>query len=119
MLTVSGHVEATEVRVAGQVGGRLVELRAAERDRVAAGDVVGVLDTRDVELEIRSHLLSLDSGRAAAAAADDAIRAAVEVRRVVLRFSSCDGWDGSRHRDALSSTEVERDLAPVSVALVG
>ena len=51
-LRVSGHVEATEVRVAGQVGGRLVELRAAEGDRVAAGDVIGNLDTRDVELEI-------------------------------------------------------------------
>ena len=51
-LRVSGHVEATEVRVAAQVGGRLVELRAAEGDRVAAGDVVGIVDTRDVELEI-------------------------------------------------------------------
>ena len=51
-LRVSGHVEATEVRVAGQVGGRLVELRAAEGDRVAAGDVIGTIDTRDVELEI-------------------------------------------------------------------
>ena len=52
VLRVSGHVEATEVRVAGQVGGRLIELRAAEGDRVAAGDVVGSVDTRDVELEI-------------------------------------------------------------------
>ena len=39
VLTASGHVEATEVRVAGQVGGRLVELRAAEGDRLAAGDL--------------------------------------------------------------------------------
>lgn len=64
VLRVSGHVEATEVRVAGQVGGRLVELRAAEGDRVAAGDVVGRLDTRDVELEIARA----DAGRATAEA---------------------------------------------------
>ena len=48
---VSGHVEATEVQVAAEVGGRLVELRVAEGDRVAAGTVVASLDTRDVELQ--------------------------------------------------------------------
>ena len=64
VLRVSGHVEATEVRIAGQVGGRLVELRAAEGDRVAAGEVVGRLDTRDVELEIARA----EAGRATAEA---------------------------------------------------
>ncbi|OFW12282.1 MAG: hypothetical protein A3H29_12740 [Acidobacteria bacterium RIFCSPLOWO2_02_FULL_67_21] len=49
---VSGHVEATEVQVAAEVGGRLLELRVAEGDRVAAGDTVARLDTRDVELQI-------------------------------------------------------------------
>ena len=49
---VSGHVEATEVQVAAEVGGRLVELKVAEGDRVAPGDVVARLDTRDVELQI-------------------------------------------------------------------
>jgi len=49
---VSGHVEATEVQVAAEVGGRLLDLRVSEGDRVAAGDVVAQLDTRDVELQI-------------------------------------------------------------------
>lgn len=49
---VSGHVEATEVQVAAEVGGRLIELRVSEGDRVAAGDVVANLDTRDVELQV-------------------------------------------------------------------
>ena len=35
----SGYVEATEVRVAPQVGGRVLEVAVAEGDRVAAGDV--------------------------------------------------------------------------------
>ena len=52
-LRVSGHVEATEVRVAAEVGGRLVALAVAEGDRVEAGDIVARVDTRGVELEIR------------------------------------------------------------------
>jgi HlyD family secretion protein len=53
VLRVSGHVEATEVQVAPEVGGRLVELRVDEGDRVRAGDVAGRLDTRDTELQIQ------------------------------------------------------------------
>ena len=49
---VSGHVEATEVRVAAEVGGRLVALTVVEGDRLQAGDIVARVDTRDVELEI-------------------------------------------------------------------
>ena len=51
-IRVSGHIEATEVQLAPDVGGRLLELRPAEGDRVAAGDIVARLDTRDVELQI-------------------------------------------------------------------
>jgi HlyD family secretion protein len=48
----SGYVEATEVQVAPEVGGRLLEVRVEEGDRVAAGDLVARLDTADVELAI-------------------------------------------------------------------
>jgi HlyD family secretion protein len=49
---VSGYVEATELQLAAQVGGRLLERRVTEGDRVAAGDVIAVLDTRDIELQL-------------------------------------------------------------------
>lgn len=49
----SGYVEATEVRVAAEVGGRLLEVKVAEGDRVAAGDVVARIDTSDTELILR------------------------------------------------------------------
>jgi len=52
-LRVSGHVEATEVHVAAEVGGRILELRAEEGDRLNAGDVIAVLDTRDTELQLQ------------------------------------------------------------------
>lgn len=49
----SGQVEATEVQVAPEVGGRIVEMSIAEGDRLKAGDVVARLDTRDVELALQ------------------------------------------------------------------
>lgn len=50
---VSGHVEATEVQVSADVAGRILELHVAEGDRVAAGDLIARLDTRDSELQMR------------------------------------------------------------------
>jgi HlyD family secretion protein len=50
---VSGQVDATEVQVAPEVGGRIIEMTIAEGDRVKQGDVVARLDTRDVELALQ------------------------------------------------------------------
>lgn len=52
-IRASGHVEATDVQVAAEVGGRLIELRVAEGDRVAAGDLIARLDTTSVTLALR------------------------------------------------------------------
>jgi HlyD family secretion protein len=49
----SGYVEATEVRVAPEVGGRIVELAINEGDRVAVGSVIARLATADTELAMR------------------------------------------------------------------
>jgi HlyD family secretion protein len=48
----TGYVEATEVRVAPEVGGRVLELAVAEGDRVAAGALVARLDTADTKLAL-------------------------------------------------------------------
>ena len=52
-IRVSGHVEATEVHVSAEVGGRIVELKVDEGARVTSGDVIATLDTRDTELQIQ------------------------------------------------------------------
>lgn len=52
LVRVSGHVEATDVRVAPEVGGRIVNLPLKEGDRVEVGAVVLGLDTRDAQLAI-------------------------------------------------------------------
>ena len=49
----SGYVEATEVRVAPEVGGRIVELAVNEGDRVSVGTVIARLATADTELAMR------------------------------------------------------------------
>jgi len=52
-IRVSGHVEATEVQIAAEVGGRIVDLKVDEGARVMQGDVIAVLDARDAELQIQ------------------------------------------------------------------
>jgi HlyD family secretion protein len=49
----SGYVEANEVRVASEVGGRVLTLEVAEGDRIAEGAVIARLDTADVQLAMR------------------------------------------------------------------
>ena len=52
-LRASGYVEATEVRVAPEVGGRVLEIKVDEGDRVAAGTLLARLDTSDTEIAVR------------------------------------------------------------------
>ena len=51
-IRVSGHVEATEVRLAPDAGGRILTLTVKEGDRVQPGQTVLTLDARDVALSI-------------------------------------------------------------------
>jgi membrane fusion protein YbhG len=60
----SGYVEATEVRVAPEVGGRVVDLRVDEGNRVTTGDLVAKLDTADGELAIRRAQAERDQATA-------------------------------------------------------
>jgi HlyD family secretion protein len=61
----SGYVEATDVRVAPQVGGRLTEVAVAEGDRVPVGALVAKLDTADAELALRRAQADRDQAIAA------------------------------------------------------
>ncbi len=51
-LRVSGHVEATEVRLAPEMGGRLLTLDVKEGDRVTAGQRILTIDATDLQLSI-------------------------------------------------------------------
>jgi len=41
------------VRIAPEVGGRLIDLNVAEGDRVKAGDIIAQLDTADITLALQ------------------------------------------------------------------
>jgi HlyD family secretion protein len=66
-LRVSGHVEATETRLAPEIGGRILTVSVKEGDRVQPGQTVLTLDTRDVQLAI-------DRVKAEQAAAESQLR---------------------------------------------
>src|SRR5687767_16036917 len=74
-IRVSGHVEATETRLAPEAGGRILTLTVKEGDRVQPGQVVMTLDTRDVQLAIQR-------ARADAAGAEAQLRLAMAGARV-------------------------------------
>lgn len=61
---VSGHVEVTDVRVAPEVGGRIVTLNVKEGDRVEPGTLILRLDTRDFELAIERARADEQAARA-------------------------------------------------------
>ncbi len=52
LLTASGHVEATDVRIATKVAGRLQEFGLQEGDVVKAGQVLAQVDTTDLSLTL-------------------------------------------------------------------
>lgn len=51
-LRVSGHVEATEIRLAPEIGGRVMTLDVKEGDRVESGARILTLDATDLSLAI-------------------------------------------------------------------
>jgi HlyD family secretion protein len=96
----SGHIEATEVRLAAKVGGRLLEAPLYEGDSVAAGDVVAQLETVDFE-----HQLA--AARAESEAADAQLR---------LLLAGSRAEDLRRTEDYLAQAQAELDAAERDVA---
>lgn len=106
-LRVSGHIEATETRVAPEVGGRILTLTVKEGDRVEAGQVLMTLDTRDAQLAIQR-------ARAEHAAADAQLRLVMAGARVEDIRQAQSQVDTARAEVAAVRTELEaaeQDLA--------
>jgi HlyD family secretion protein len=77
-----GNFEATEVTVAAEVGGPLLDLRLDEGDRVAKGAILGSIDTIPLVLE-RQALIARRAAGASRAREASANVAALEVQQVV------------------------------------
>jgi len=63
-LTVSGHVEGTEVRVGTKLAGRIATVAVDEGDEVAAGQVLATLDAVDYELSLNTARAERELARA-------------------------------------------------------
>src|SRR5688572_21554990 len=106
-IRVSGHVEATETRIAPEAGGRILTLTVREGDRVQQGQVVMTLDTRDVQLAIQR-------ARAERQAADAQLRLVIAGARVEDVRQAQSQIETARAELAAARTELdaaEQDLA--------
>ncbi len=105
-MRVSGHVEATETRLAPEVGGRVLTLTVKEGDRVQPGQAVLTLDTRDVQLAI-------DRATAERAAAEAQLRLVQAPARAEDLRQAQSQIDTARAEVATARTELdaaEQDL---------
>jgi HlyD family secretion protein len=102
----SGQVEATDVQVAGQVGGRLLELRVVEGDRVKSGDTVARLDTADTQLALARAKADRDQAEAqlrllrAGARAEDIRQAEAQVANAEADVRAADAELAAAQADA-------------------
>jgi len=91
----SGHIEATEIRLAAKVGGRLLDSPLEEGDTITAGELVAQLETVDAE-----HQLA--QARANAEAADAQLR---------LLLAGSRAEDLRRAEDQMAQAQAELDAA--------
>lgn len=64
-LVLYGNVDIRQVSLAFDNSGRITELRAEEGDRVVAGQVIGLLDTRSLEIQAREQDANVEAQRQA------------------------------------------------------
>ncbi len=95
----SGHVEATEVRVASKVGGTLAALLVEEGDAVKAGQRLATLDTTDTRL-------ALEAARGDLATAEAELR----LRRAGARREDLADGQAQVERAEAEVTNAQKDL---------
>jgi len=102
----SGYVEATEVRVAAQVGGRVLEMRVAEGDRLAAGDLIARIDTADAVLAVAR----LDAERAQADAQLRLAQAGARDEDIRQARAQADSSEADVHAATVEQQAAEADV---------
>src|SRR5262249_46479188 len=68
-IQTTGTVEAVQVQLGFQVAGRIADVPVVEGDRVQPGQVVGRLQSEDLEVQVRMMGAALESARASLAQA--------------------------------------------------
>jgi membrane fusion protein YbhG len=99
----SGHIEATDVQVGPEVGGRVIEVAVDEGRRVNAGDTIARLDTADTELAIRRAEAERDQALAQARLLRAGSRSE-DIRQAQAQVEAADA-EGGAAREELRSAE--------------
>ncbi|HUT20048.1 MAG TPA: efflux RND transporter periplasmic adaptor subunit [Anaerolineae bacterium] len=131
-LVASGTIQADEIRVASELGGRIVELEVEPGDQVVQGDLLILLDDTPLQVKLReaeaavavaeAHLKQVQAGPRAAEV--DAARAALAQARAV-RDGQEAAWKSARQAledpqalDAqIAEAQTQVDLAEQGAAL--
>jgi HlyD family secretion protein len=101
----SGSVEATEVQVSSQVGGRLMALTVAEGDRVTTGQTIAQLDTTDALLALRRATADRDQAAAQLSLLEAGSRPE-DIRQAEAQVKSAEA-DTAGARDDLAAAETD------------
>ena len=101
----SGTVEATDVQLAPEVGGRLVTLAVTEGQRIAAGDVIATLDTTTTRLALRRAAADRDRALAQLALLEAGSRVE-DVRQAEAQVRTAEA-EAAGARDDLSHAEAD------------
>jgi len=104
-IRASGYVEATDVQVSPQVGGRILALRVEEGGRVEAGQVIAELDTTDVQLVLRRARADRDQADAQLRLLLAGSRAE-DVRQAQAQLAGAEA-DVAASRDDLASAQTD------------
>ncbi len=75
-LTASGTVETTEISIAPELSGKIIEIKVQEGDVAKAGDVLFRLDDTLLKAQRNVAAASLDTAKAAASTAESAVAVA-------------------------------------------
>ncbi len=124
-LSASGSIEAEQVSITAEVGGRIVELNADEGDEVTAGQVLVQLDTAILLAQKREALAAVDTARANLAqvqagprAEEVAIAEAALAQAETARDGAKQAWqDALRLRDNPQQLDAQIDQARTQVKL--
>lgn len=108
----SGRIEADEVRVGGEVAGRLLENRAVEGQTLRAGDVLARIDSGDYELQAARAAAQRTASLRMGAQIDSQIALAAHhamtARADLSRYETLDreGWVTAQRLDLVRNTYV-------------
>lgn len=128
----SGIIEATEVSVAAELSGRVIEVKAFTGDYVQTGDVLFILDGTLLQAQKKATLAELDSATASIQVAQSALDTAQAQYDLVQSMAQAEyfstfTWNGSKSNEfdqplwffskeeKLQSARVELDSARSSL----